>query len=515
MERTPGVARRFDLIAPLLALAALIVTTFPTLVVTGERWLKLDESYSHGFLLLAVSVALVVMTWRRNQPVVGFYPLWLAFFVLALTGYAVGELLMIQALRQLVLVPLFMLALMVLWGWRQMVPFLIPAGVLFFAMPVWDYMDWPLQLLTTAVNQFLLGFAGIEFEVEGVFIYLIGVGAFEIAGGCSGLRYLLVSNVLVGLYAKLNYRTWRSFFALLSVGILVALLANWVRVFVIIYMGYVTEMETGLIEDHDAFGWWVFAATLVPLFFFARWLEGRPSENQTINPEAKRAIVGEASLAARWAGPGSVAGLALATALLLVPDHIETHEGTRSYSLSPMPTGQWSPLFQRELEGWSPQIRQADWEYRGAFFRVEELEAGERPDQTALVSLFTYNPQRGGREVVQYGNRLYDGDRWFQEERFDVETGDGITLRGVTLRLRQSDKRLHLAYGYYVEERWETDQIRAKLAQLYGALNARNDGSLLVVGVHCRTCDGPQAVSDLAKELRPELQSFLDEKFGP
>lgn len=515
MERLKRTALRLDFMAPVLALAAIVVVTFPTLVLTANRWTKLDESYSHGFLLLAVSLVLCVLTARRVRPRSGFYPFWLLPFLLALAAYAVGDLLMVQALRQLVLVPLFMLALMVLWGWRQMLPFLIPTGVLFFAMPVWDYMDWPLQLLTTAVNQFLLGFANIEFEVEGVFIYLIGVGAFEIAGGCSGLRYLLVANVLAALYAKLNYRTWRSFFILLPVGILVALLANWVRVFIIIYMGYVTEMETGLIEDHDAFGWWVFAATLVPLFFFARWLEGRPYENQPVNAGAHAGVTEGGAVAAKGAGLGAVAILSLATALFLLPDQVETREGTRSYSLTPLPSDQWSPLFQRELEGWSPQIRQADWEYRNAFFRTADLTPGERPDQTALVSLFTYNPQRGGREVVQYGNRLYDGSNWLQEARFDVDAGDGVILRGVTLRLRQSDKRLHVAYGYYVEGRWETDQVRAKLAQLYGALNPRNDGSLLAVGVHCRDCEGREAVSELARKLRPELQEVLDERFGP
>jgi len=49
---------------------------------------------------------------------------------------------------------------------------------------------------------------------------------------------------------------------------------------VIILAGWLTDMETGLIEDHDTFGWWVFAGTLVPLFFIARLLEKRSSEQE-------------------------------------------------------------------------------------------------------------------------------------------------------------------------------------------------------------------------------------------
>jgi len=143
--------------------------------------------------------------------------------------YLAGELLMVQALRQIVLVPLILGGMAVLWGWRQLVPFIVPVGVLFFAIPVWDFISWPLQLITTSVNQVLLGPFGVEFEVEGVFIYLIGVGAFEIAHGCSGLRYLLVGMTLSFLYGELNYRRWSSRIMLAVVGVLFSLLANWIR----------------------------------------------------------------------------------------------------------------------------------------------------------------------------------------------------------------------------------------------------------------------------------------------
>src|SRR5690554_8110709 len=66
---------------------------------------------------------------------------------------------------------------------------------------------------------------------------------------------------------------FRSRLMLFGLGVVFALVANWIRVFVIIYMGYKTNMQSSLIDDHDNFGWWVFAGTLVPLYFIARRLE--------------------------------------------------------------------------------------------------------------------------------------------------------------------------------------------------------------------------------------------------
>jgi len=50
-----------------------------------------------------------------------------------------------------------------------------------------------------------------------------------------------------------------------------------------------------------------------------------------------------------------------------------------------------------------------------------------------------------------------------------------MTLSGLTMRYRKSDELIHLAFGYYVEGRWERNELKAKLAQLPGILNKRTD----------------------------------------
>ncbi len=503
---------------PIALVALLAVGLWPALEVLGSRWLKFDESYSHGFLVLIVSLVLTVRKWLANRPVPDFYPLWLWPLLAAAAVYLIGSLLLIEALQQIALVPMLIGTLLLVWGWRQTMAFFLPIGVLVFAIPVWDYLSWPLQLVTVAVNQFLLSWLDIEFIVEGVFVYFPGVGAFEIAHGCSGLRYLLVGLTLATIHSELNYRSLTARINLFVAAVMLSLLANWIRVFVIIFVGYESNMTSSLINAHDHFGWWVFAGTLVPLFLFARYLERRearsgegtarrvpdPASGRGGFPVGRLLMLGVVPLAlfsfASWAtinGQG-------------------THglSGSRVQPASLVSRSEWLPLFRNELQGWVPVMERPDQSQVDVYMSRDE----PVPDTTGpieiLTGIYTYEVQRPGAELVHYGNRLYDTSQLIPEQTFDVNAGPGLTLGGVTLKYRQSETRVHLAYGYYVEGRWESNELQAKLAQLTGALNARNDASLVVLALTCDSCDAVGELNSLFPDIREEAQAHLDELYG-
>lgn len=405
-------------------------------------------------------------------------------------------------------------ALLLVWGWQQTTAFILPLGLLAFAIPVWDYLSWPLQLITVEVNQFLLSWLDIEFFVEGVVVYFPGVGAFEIAHGCSGLRYLLVGLTLTTLYGELNYRTVRSRCYLMIAGTLLALVANWVRVFVIIYIGYESDMTSSLINEHDHFGWWVFTATLVH-FFIALRLEKREVATGQSQPHVVNDRVSE---------PGFLSMLStvflpimffsFASWSVSFPDRDFMADQKRSPLESVIDDDQWLPLFQNSLRSWKPLVVKPDR------FRVDvyewtgnEAEFGEE-QLKLLTGLYVYEFQRPGGELVSYSNRLYDSSLLFPEKTFGIDAGDGLELRGIELKYRQTDVRIHIAYGYYVEGRWESDELKAKLAQVPGILNQRTDASLLVAAVTCEQCDGQRVLQYLMPELRKKAETQLDERYA-
>jgi exosortase len=498
----------------LICFGVLAVLVAPTLESVGSRWLKFDESYSHGFLLLAVVVFITARKWWAEPPVAGFYPLWFFPFLLTLSGYAIGGFLRVEAVQELVLIPLILSVLAILIGWNQGRKFILPITILLFAMPFWDYLSWTLQLITVAVNEFGLGLLGIDFRIDGVFVFLTGVGAFEVAHGCSGLRYLLVGQSLALLYGELNLTAIRSRVILFVAAVGLALFANWVRVFVIIYMGYETNMQSSLIEDHDNFGWWVFAATLVPLFLLGRRLEKTAAEQI-----AERGVDTSGPASAGASTLRVVSVFTITICLLVVMVALPSNQGDirpdpETYSLR-LDGDYYGPVFSSGLDGWRPQIANPDRVYQQTLFDRSDVtpEAGQLP-RIFYVSVHTYEFQRQGAEVIQYFNRNYDSDEWRPEDIFTLVSAKGRELSGVTLQHRRSGKQVHLAYGYYVEGIWESDQLRAKLSQLGGLFNQRTDASQVTFGVSCDdTCVGKVALQPLVERVLPELLSAIDDKY--
>ena len=495
----------------LIVFGALFLLIWPTVEGIVSRWFKFDESYSHGLLLLLVSVLLLLRTVRRDSPGPGFYPLWLAPFALALTAYGLGDILRVQALREITVVPLLLGALAIFLGWRQVKAFIIPVGILFFTVPVWDYLSWTLQVITVEINRLLLGLFNINFEVEGVFVYLIGVGTFEVAHGCSGLRYLLVGQSLAALYGELNFRCLRSRIVFFLTAVAFALLANWIRVFVIIYMGYETNMETSLIRNHDNFGWWVFAAILVPLFFIGRRLEMSSAE-QSSRTEHGQTDTAKGSYHRLWSGVLATSALPILVLAFLPSSTGEIKSSPDSVELG-LNTERYGPLFGNRLSGWKPQVRNPDLVFVRTMFDREAVSGDSGPGQQLFVGVYSYEYQRHRAELVQYYNRIYDRDEWLPERFFRVISPSGVPLQGVTLRSLSSGNHVYLAYGYYVAGLWETDQWRAKFAQVMGFFSPRTDASLIIFGTACEDCDGEAAVGELVSDVMPPIVNQIDRHF--
>ncbi|QCF26275.1 exosortase [Hydrocarboniclastica marina] len=491
-------------------LAAFVAGTYPVLEKIGLRWMKFDEAYSHGWMIFGVSLYLIVRAWRAHPPRVGFHPLWLVVLGVLVAVYTAAGLLYVEAVQQFLLVPMLLVIIATVAGWATMWRFLLPVGVLVFAIPFWDYAAWPLQLITVEINKVLLSLWGIEFEVEGVLVFLIGVGAFEIAHGCSGLRYLIVAMALATVYSELNYRLWRNRILLFTFAVFLALLTNWIRVFVIIYQGYVTDMTSSLINEHDFFGWALFAGTLVPLFILAGRLERTPVQSQ---PSASTA-----DSPRRPASPAK-AGLVtlVATAILLAPLSVLGGRDARlvqeKFSISLDAPENWSPLFQRQGRVWEPKFSGEDHMNRFAWFRAEPGQGASMPDFYAASYILTYESQGPGKELIHDSNRMVDTRRWQPDGNFDL-TVNGEPVSGMVLKDRATGDKAVVIYGFYVSGAWSSDPVGAKLLQLYSAINGRPDASLVAAAVHCGECDAREAAEDWVGELMAQAESAIDARFA-
>ena len=251
---------------------AVALVYWPSAVALNGFWTDtVDKAYTHGYLVLAISLWLVVRDRRRvfaaplrPEPrallVIGVLSLaWIYFY-----GAAVQD-------PQLLILPLLLFgAIIATLGWPVARTLLFPIGFLYFAMPAWTDINAVLQSLSVHANGFLVWLVGIPAYLTGDFVHLPG-GTLEIAWGCSGLHFLVVGLALAALYGELAGDSVRRRLLWLGVMGLFSLVGNWIRIFVIIIAAYETNMQTYLVTvSHYWFGWAVF----VVFFLIFLWMAG-------------------------------------------------------------------------------------------------------------------------------------------------------------------------------------------------------------------------------------------------
>jgi exosortase/archaeosortase family protein len=125
-----------------------------------------------------------------------------------------------------------------------------------------------------------MGFTNIPVFVEQQFVH-IPSGIFEIADGCSGLRYLLTSLAISSLYIYLYLRSTKNMIIFAFFAIFGALLTNWIRIVILIVIGHQTEMTSDLMTDHNMFGWYIYVPFMLLLFKLGGYLTDKENNAST------------------------------------------------------------------------------------------------------------------------------------------------------------------------------------------------------------------------------------------
>lgn len=247
---------------------------WPALESVHASWTHVYGPFAHGYAILGLALWLAVHVWRRERPS-WKAPWWPAVVLLAVLSAAMGamELLFVNTARQALLPPMLLAVLAALAGRGVATVLAWPVLFLYFALPPWWAINAPLQELTARVANGLLALTGVPAYVSGN-RFELPAGIVEVANGCSGLNYLMVALAL-GLFQGLRHlEQWSNRIRLLVAATLVALVANWLRVYVLIVIGYVSDMQHYLIRvDHLYFGWVLFLACMWPVFVYAARLE--------------------------------------------------------------------------------------------------------------------------------------------------------------------------------------------------------------------------------------------------
>ena len=385
--------QRLYWIAALACVTALVY--WPSTSFLYGKWVeKISLTYTHGWLIFLICIALVVRSRRELaaapvQPSVRAAVALAAAIVVWLISYRAS----IEGLEVPLQPLIFWLAVTAAFGWKVGRVLLFPVAVLYFAQPIW--YGAPLQALTVWVMRGALALTGPPALVEGDVIHLSNA-TFIIEEGCSGLHFMIVGLAVAVLYGEQRHDSWPVRARQLAFMAVLAVLANWVRVYTVIQAGYLTNMQSYLVRvSHYGFGWGVFAVALFVFFWLAPYL-GPESP-----PPPVVAVPAPPGAAERRA---ELTGMTLAVAILLaLPALNWTLRKARpaplvhpAALLHPQPPWHGAPLDVRSA--WLPIFPNADELQRRAF--------GTTGDDTVEVLGVAYRVQRQGAELVGESSSL-------------------------------------------------------------------------------------------------------------
>jgi EpsI family protein len=384
----------------ILALALLVTLIFlPSAAVYWHEWLDFRNiTFTHGLLILAVCVALVM----RAAPQIAAAPLqtWpLALGALALCVFAwlVCYRASIQDLHVTIFPAIFWLAVAAACGRDIALVLAFPVAFFYFAVPSWAQLGGPLQELTVHAVHAMLWLTGPQVTISGDLVRIPN-GSFVIEEGCSGLHFMIVGLAVAALHGELRRDPWKVRIVQLALMTVLALLANWVRVYSIIEAGYLTNMRSYLVSvSHYWFGWGVFAVALV-LFF---WLTTRLAPSVPEPAPAQPAVTAAAprSGLAGFAYTVLILGALPGASWLL---RAVQPAAPLTPALAPAAPSSWSSVSSDIASSWQPTFPGADREQRLAY--------NDGAGDTVEVYTVSYRGERQGAKLIGMGTSLI-GDR--------------------------------------------------------------------------------------------------------
>ena len=357
----------------LLGLLALVpLVCLPTSSALAALWLDAaTTTYLHGFLLLGVSIWLI---WRSSSQrptlVLDLQPAAAVLLLLTGIGWAWAVQSGIGILAILMMLMIAALAALTFFGREGSARCTFALLLLVFATPIWGSFNPLLQWLTVYVVQFALLIANIPVQFESNQIHLAS-GSFEIAGGCSGLHFLISALAIAALLGELNDDTLRRRIKLMALAAVMALMMNWIRVFAIVMIGQYTQMQHYIVaKSHYGFGWALFALMMVLYFSIERRIPWQRPANE--GAAVRRPDLLDWFFPAQAAtGRARTSALVAAFLALLLPGlmRVLAARPVEASTALPVVAEGWQMVPLSEVEPWQPRFDGVDAHQIARFVR--------------------------------------------------------------------------------------------------------------------------------------------------
>jgi len=506
-DRAGDPLRAFAMVAFCVALVvALFWPTFMSMVSIWQR----SDTFAHGYLIFP---AFLWFVWQRRAelaatPVIPFWPGMVAI-ACAGFGWLLGDVANVSVVKQLALIAMISTTLMTVVGWRWAWALAFPLGFLFFAVPVGEALIPPMMEATADFVAAALKVTGIPVYREGLFL-VIPSGNWSIVEGCSGLRYLIASATVGCVYAYLTYRSLPRRLVFCAAAVIVPIVANWLRAYIIVMLGHLSGNRIAVGVDHLIYGWVFFGAVMLLLF----WIGSFWREDE-VAPQPRSGSAGVGPLAQAVRGRIGAAVIAALAALLIWPAwsaYMENGVDVRPIQLSaPLGAGGWT-LQSDKFTTWRPR-------YEGA--KSSLFEVYEKDGRRVALYLGAYRSQNPGAQLLTSTNRMV---MMWHPEWGDLGAGFHVESTGHSLvslretRLRSAQQRLLIWDWNIVSGHELTNPYLGKALLARDKLLGRGDDSFAII--MATPYDDPAALPrntlrDFIRDMRPSIDAALAAATGP
>ncbi len=445
---------RLPIIRFILPLVAWLTVYHESLVDMVSVWGQ-SKTYEHGFVILPISLWLV---WRKREQIrqTPLSTCWIPAVLLLLPTllWMVGKAADVALFEHVAAVFSVQLLIWALIGTPLTKVLFFPIFYLIFCIPFGEELIPLLQEITADIAVFALHLSSIPVYREGLYL-AIPNGLFEVAEACSGIRFLISSIALGTLFAYLSFSKWWKIILFVIFSFIFPIIANGIRAYGIVLIGYLSDMKYATGADHLIYGWVFFALVIGFIFYIADKFSDSPATTSVSSYPANTASNPNKS----W-----ITTISFLTLFALQFTWEGALKNTEAQAVHPINL----PLHTSTLDSsaWGISFPQALKVARGITSdgKVEYFSAR-----------YSLNQEHG--ELISSNNHIYDQNKWSLNSNIkqiispsEIDTFDATQLTVANHRGQQ----LKILYWYCIDRFCSSNPIKVKLLRATRLMTERS-----------------------------------------
>lgn len=405
-----------------------------------------SKTYEYCYLIIPISLWLV---WQDKHKFSLYQissaklPLVLLSFFCAL--WIVGKTANISLFEHIAAVCSLQLIIWALVGTQVAKAYYFPLAYLVFTIPFGEELIPYLQEVTANFSVMMVRLTGIPIYREGLYL-TIPNGRFEIAEACSGIRFLISSLALGTLFAHIFLRKWWKFALFVIFSATFPIVANGLRAYGIIIIGYLSDMKYATGADHLIYGWLFFSLVTFLIFCFA-WLFRDPLQSPKDDKVASitnKTVISENPKITYYI-------IALFAAFMLWDNSISVHRQIKTNPSLIFPKG-------------AIQANTSDWGINFPNAELSALKISQDKQEEFFSAVYSFSEQNS--KLISQDNRIFNIEDWSLVKQHPLSLSSSVTgpFQGSVLDIvRNNGGNMRILYWYCINDYCSTNKVALKL----------------------------------------------------